>query len=83
MLRGPSKSKHEATTACTMDTLGSMQTVPGATPRTLPTRSPRLRTAGSQCSPHDAIESFSHSSMNRVAYPRAAAGIAPSEWLMR
>ena len=69
--------------ACAVDTLGSMHTVPGATPRTLPTRSPRLLTAGSQCSPQDAMESFSHSSMNRVAKPRAAAGIAPSEWLMR
>src|SRR3984957_17617380 len=60
-----------------------MHTVPASTPSTPATRSPSWRTAGSQCRPHEAIESFSHSSMNCVAYCRARPGIAPSEWLMR
>ncbi len=40
------------------------------------------RTAGSHLF-HELIESFSHSSRNAVAWALAAAGMAPSEWLMR
>jgi hypothetical protein len=62
-----SKVKQLATTDCTIDTLGRSTTVPGSTPITRPIVSHRDRTAGSH-EPQALIESFSHSSMNCIAY---------------
>ena len=82
-LRSPGRWKHERTTASAIDTFWCMHTVPGGAPTMRPIWSPTVSGVVHQPSPHARMPRSAHVRAYSRTRSSTAAGIAPSEWLIR
>jgi len=83
LLRRPSKRKHDRIISCATAMFWCIVTVPAGRPSTSATTSPTFSCSDHQPSPQLRTPRVSHWSRNCCTLARAAAGIAPSELLIR
>ena len=83
MSRVAGYSKHDASTAMIVDTLGSMVTVPAGAPRMLPIRRRRPGRPRATTRSHAVIDRVAHRSSELEEVLPGRAGTQPSECEMR
>src|SRR4051812_30483556 len=81
--RGPFRSKHERTTASAIVTFWCIETDPGGAPTIRPIWSPTVSGSSHQPSSHARTPRVFQARAYSSTRSSAAAGIAPSEWLIR
>src|SRR3954449_4029525 len=81
--RGPFKPKHEITTASAIVTFWCIETEPGGAPTIRPIWSPTVSGSSHQPSSHARTPRVLQARAYSSTRSSAAAGIAPSEWLIR
>src|SRR3954465_7991410 len=81
--RGPFRSKHERTTASAIVTFWCIETDPGGAPTIRPIWSPTVSGSSHQPSSHARTPRVFQARAYSSSRSSAAAGMAPSEWLIR
>src|ERR671922_2274709 len=81
--RGSTGRKHEITIASAIATFWCMTVEPGGAPMMRPTWSPTVSGSSHHPSAHARMPRSRHARANSSTRSSAAAGIAPSEWLIR